>query len=404
ALDPALRRPGRFDRELTINVPDKEGRLSILKIHTRGVPLAKDVDLNKISSITHGFVGADLAALTKEAAMNVLRKHLPSFNLKENERIPQEFLDKLILTNDDFLEALKVVRPSAMREVLVETPNIGWNDVGGLDKVKQELIEAVEWPIKHSDSFKKMGIRPPRGILLYGPPGTGKTLLAKAVAKESEANFIQVKGPSLLSMWVGESEKGVRKIFERARQVAPCIIFFDEIDSLASRRGYDSGQKATERVLNQLLAEMDGLEDLNNVVIIGATNRPDILDTALLRPGRFDRILLVSSPNEEARLQILKVHTKTMPLAKDVDLKDLAKRTNGFVGADLESLARESAMLALRENMDSKEVKMRHFEDAMKKVPPSISKFEIEKYDKMEKEYLRSAKAALEFTGPIYAG
>ncbi len=396
ALDPALRRPGRFDREIGINVPGKDGRLSVLKIHTRGMPLAKNVDLNELASVTHGFVGADLEALTKEAAMNVLRKFLPQMKLDDSqEMIPEEVLDKLIINKEDFTEALKVVRPSAMREVLVETPNVEWNSVGGLGTVKQELKEAVEWPMKYPDSFKRMGIRPSRGILLYGPPGTGKTLLAKAVAKESEANFIQVKGPSLLSMWVGKSEEGMRKIFERARQVAPCVIFFDEIDSLAGRRGQDSGTKVTERVLNQLLAEMDGLEDLKDILVIAATNRPDMLDPAVLRPGRFDKILLVNAPEEDGRYEILKVHTKNMPIAKDIDLKDWAKRTIGYTGADLEAFVREAALLSLRESLEAKDVKKKHFEEAFTKVKPSIGKSTIEVYKKIEDNFLQKAKAAI---------
>jgi len=396
SVDPALRRPGRFDRELELRAPDKKGRLQILKIHTRNMPLKRDVDLDFLSGITHGFVGADISALAKEAAMVVLRRLLPKFELKEDEPIPEEVLRELVVNKKDFEDALKVVRPSAMREVLVETPNIGWNDVGGLDNVKRELKEAVEWPLKYPQSFKRLGIRPPKGILLYGPPGTGKTLLAKAVAKESEANFIQVKGPSLLSMWVGKSEEGVRKIFERARQVSPCIIFFDEIDSLAGKRGLEHGQKVTERVLNQLLAEMDGIEDLSNVIVIGATNRPDMLDSALLRPGRFDRILLSPTPTAEGRLQILKIHTKNMPLAKDVSLNKIVDQIDGYVGADIESMVREAAMLALREDIDSKEVKMKHFTEAMKKVGASVTKSDIDKYRRIETEYLRSAKAALE--------
>ena len=395
SIDPALRRPGRFDREVSINVPAKPGRLSILKIHTRNMPLTKDVNLEELASITHGFVGADLAALTKEAAMSVLRRTLPKLDLKDVEEIPQETLNKLVITKKDFQDSLKVVRPSAMREVLVETPNVSWETVGGLDKVKQELKEAVEWPMQHPKSFERIGVRPPRGILLYGPPGTGKTLLAKAVAKESEANFIQVKGPSLLSMWVGKSEEGVRKIFERARQVSPCVIFFDEMDALASKRGLESGTKVTERVLNQLLAEMDGLEELNDITVIAATNRPDMLDTALLRPGRFDRILLVPGPSTEGRLQILNIHTKNVPLNKDIDLKKLAEKTEGFVGADLENLVRESAMLALRENIDIKVVSKKHFEEALKKVRPSVTNTTMETYKKMEEQYLKSAKAAI---------
>ncbi|MBI2628467.1 CDC48 family AAA ATPase [Candidatus Pacearchaeota archaeon] len=395
SIDPALRRPGRFDREVEINVPDKEGRLAILKIHTRNMPLTKDVSLDELASITHGFVGADLSSLAKEAAMSVLRRLLPKIKLKEDEEISQEVLELLKVTRNDFQEALKVVRPSAMREVLVETPNISWEDVGGLDKIKQELKEAVEWPLQHPEAFKRIGIKPPKGILLYGPPGTGKTLLAKAVAKESEANFIQVKGPSLLSMWIGESERGVRKIFERAKQVSPCVIFFDEIDSLAPRRGTDAGTKVTERVLNQLLAEMDGLEELKDITVIGATNRPDMLDTALLRPGRFDRILLVQSPTKEGRLQILKIHTKKTPLAKDVKIEDLADKTDGFVGADLENLVREAAMLALREDIKAIQITKKNFEEALKKVKPSVTKTDMELYSKIEENYLRSAKAAL---------
>ncbi len=405
AIDEALRRPGRFDRELEISVPGKDGRLSILKIHTRNMPMEKKVNLDELASITHGFVGADLESLTKEAAIGVLRRILPQMNLDKDEKIPQDILEKLIVSHEDFTNALKTVRPSAMREVLVETPNVDWDKVGGLGTVKSELKEAVEWPLKHPESFARMGIRPSRGILLYGPPGTGKTLLAKAVAKESEANFIQVKGPSLLSMWVGKSEEGMRKIFERARQVAPCVVFFDEIDSLASRRGMETGTKVTERVLNQMLAEMDGLEDLNNVLIIGATNRPDMLDTALLRPGRFDKILLVNAPEEEGRLQILKIHTTKMPLGdgkklfnekeRETILKEFAKETDGYTGADLEAVTREAAYFALREDLESKTVQKKHFEEALKKIRPSVTKQTIELYKKIESEYLKSAKAAL---------
>ncbi|MBT96977.1 MAG: CDC48 family AAA ATPase [Candidatus Pacearchaeota archaeon] len=401
SLDPALRRPGRFDREISINVPGKEGRLSVLKIHTRGMPL-KNVNLDELASLTHGFVGADLEALSKEAAMNVLRKHLHKIKLDE-EQIPKEILEKLIVKQEDFMEALKIVRPSAMREVLIETPNVEWDSIGGLNNIKQELKEAVEWPMKYPESFSRMGIRPSRGILLYGPPGTGKTLLAKAVAKESEANFIQVKGPELMSMWVGESEKGVRKIFERARQVAPCIIFFDEIDSLAGKRGMDAGTKVTERILNQLLAEMDGLEDLRDILIIGATNRPDMLDPALLRPGRFDKILLVNAPEEAGRLKILGIHTEKMPLTKDVNIKDIAKKTGGYTGADIEAVVREAAILSLRESIDSEEVRKKHFEEALKKVKPSVNKPTIEVYKKVEENYLKSAKAAVP-QGSSYLG
>ena len=345
--------------------------------------------------MTHGFVGADLESLSKEAAMNVLRKLLPKMKLESEEQISPELLEKLVVKQQDFLDALKVVRPSAMREVLVETPNVNWEDVGGLDSIKRDLKEAVEWPLKYPDAFKRMGIRPSRGILLYGPPGTGKTLLAKAVAKESEANFIQIKGPSLLSMWVGKSEEGVRKIFERARQVAPCVIFFDEMDSIASRRGMDQGAKVTERVLNQLLAEMDGLEQLNDILIIGATNRPDMLDSALLRPGRFDKILLVNAPEEKGRKMILGIHTKKMPLAKDVSIDELAKKTEGYTGADLEALAREAAMLALREDLEAKTVTKKHFEKALESTKPSVNKQTIETYKKLEESFLQAAKSAI---------
>ncbi|MBS3084526.1 CDC48 family AAA ATPase [Candidatus Pacearchaeota archaeon] len=402
SIDPALRRPGRFDREIEIGVPDKNGRLSVLKIHSRGMPLDKSVDLDKISSLTHGFVGADLESLTKEAAINVLRKNIHHIKLDE-EVIPQETLEKLIIRQDDFMDALKVVRPSAMREVLVEIPNVDWNSVGGLDKVKQELKEAVEWPMKNPESFKRLGIRPSRGILLYGPPGTGKTLLAKAVAKESEANFIHVKGPSLLSMWVGKSEEGMRKVFERARQVSPCIIFFDEIDALAGRRGLDVN-RVTERVLNQMLAEMDGLEDVKEVLVLAATNRPDMLDTALLRPGRFDRILLVNAPIEEGREMILKIHTKDMPLSKNVKIKELAHETEGYTGADLEAFVREAAMVALRESMDANEVKKKHFDEAKKKVKPSVTKHSIEVYQKIEEQFLNNASSAGVEKGGSYFG
>ncbi len=396
SIDPALRRPGRFDRELEIRAPDKKARLQILKIHTRNMPLTKDVDLDYLAGVTHGFVGADIASLAKEAAMVVLRRILPKLELKEEEPIPEEILKNLKVSQQDFKEALKVVRPSAMREVLVETPNVRWKDIGGLDEVKQELREAIEWPLKYPKAFKRLGIKPPKGVLLYGPPGTGKTLLAKAVAKESEANFIHVKGPSLLSMWVGKSEEGVRKIFERARQVSPCVVFFDEIDALASKRGLETGTRVTERVLNQLLAEMDGLEDLNNVIVIGATNRPDMLDSALLRAGRFDRVLLVGVPTKEGREKIFKIHTRNMPLAKDVKIEEIIEKTDGFVGADIENLVREAAILALRENINTKEVKMKHFEKALKKIKPSVTKSDIERYKKIEENYLKSAKAALE--------
>ncbi len=403
SLDPALRRPGRFDREIEISVPDKIGRLAILKIHTRNMPLTKTVNLENLAAKTHGFVGADVSALTKEAAMIVLRKILPEIKLEDDEAIPSEVLDKIMIGGEDFEDALKVVRPSAMREVLVEASTIGWEDIGGLEATKQSLKEAVEWPIKNPEAFKRIGIRPPRGILLYGPPGTGKTLLAKAVAKESEANFIHVKGPSLLSMWVGKSEEGIRKVFERARQVSPCVVFFDEIDALAAKRGMEMGTKVTERVLNQLLAEMDGLEGLEDVTIIGATNRPDMLDSALLRPGRFDRIILVDVPDVESRKQIFKVHTKNMPLASDVDMNEMVKMTEGFVGADIEGLVREAAMSALRRDMKTKNVGKKDFDDALNKTKPSVSSETAKRYKKIEDYHLRNVKAGIEL-GPLYTG
>lgn len=391
SLDPALRRPGRFDREIEINVPSKEGRFAILKIHTRNMPLGKDVDLKEIAAITHGFVGADLAALAKEAAMIVLRRVLPDLKLKENDPISNEILEKLVITQKDFMDSLRVVRPSAMREVLIEVPNTKWENIGGLSSVKQELKEAVEWPLKNSEAFKRLGVTPPKGILLYGAPGTGKTLLAKAVATESESNFISVNGPELLSKWVGESEKAVRKIFAKARQVSPAIIFFDEIDAVAPRRGISADSHVTERVVNQILTEMDGLRELHNVVVIAATNRPDMLDTALLRPGRFDRIILVDVPDEKTRLEIFKVHTKEMPL-KDVNIELLAKKTQGYVGADIEALCREAAILALREDIKAKEVKMKHFEQAFEKVRPSVTK-DIEEAYRNIYEHFKTARS-----------
>jgi transitional endoplasmic reticulum ATPase len=403
AIDPALRRPGRFDREISFGVPDKKGRLNILKIHTRNMPLTEDVKLKSLADITHGFVGADLNALAKEAAMNVLRRLLPQFKLREKDPIPEELLKKLVITAEDFQEALKLVRPSAMREVLVEIPNVEWRDIGGLDQIKKEMQEAVEWPLKHPHAFKRLGIKPPRGILLYGPPGTGKTLMAKAVANESQSNFILVKGPELLNKFVGESERGVRKIFEKARQTSPTIIFFDEIDSIAPRRGSDSN-KVTERVVNTMLSEIDGLEELTNVVIVAATNRPDMIDPALLRPGRFDRTVMMGIPDDKSRFEILKIHTKDMPL-KDVKLDKISKELKGFTGADVENLCREAAILALRENIHSKEVTMNHFEEALKKVRASISEKDLDTYKKIEEEYLRSARgAAIKKETPNYFG
>ncbi|MBT3304080.1 CDC48 family AAA ATPase [Candidatus Woesearchaeota archaeon] len=386
-LDPALRRPGRFDREMEIGVPGKDARLEILKIHTRNMPLEKDVKLKDLAEITHGFVGADLSALAKEAAMTVLRRIFPDIqNKEESEPIQKAVLEKLIIHQADFIEALKVVRPSALREVFVERPNVTWEEVGGLEETRQELTEAVEWPLKNPQAFKRLGIKPPKGILLYGPPGTGKTLLAKAIATETKANFISIKGPELLSKWVGESEKAVREIFKKARQTSPTIVFFDEIDSIAPSRNASSDNKVTEQVVNQLLTEMDGLEDLQNVVVIAATNRPDILDSALLRPGRFDRLLLTPVPDSKAREKIFQVHTASMPL-KEVNVKNLAGLSDGYVGADIEAICREAAMLALREDIKAKEVTEKHFEDALKKVHPSVNNDIKEAYDNLEKQF-----------------
>jgi len=527
SLDPALRRPGRFDREIEIGVPNKEGRLPILKIHTRNMPLdtnpksidrnlkaeeiksqlnqvlekvdtakistyakqlidkindsnrkttydklekqlsihlkktarklqlpagklkfidncldkiaqelrdsymrapenvkdttdkvmknlkkeingiihatVKELMLSGLADITYGFVGADLSSLTKEAAMEVLRRILPDLKLDVDEPLPKELLERLRITNKDFREALKVVRPSAMREVFVEVPNVNWEDIGGMEEVKQELIEAVEWPLTNAQSFRKMGVKPPKGVLLYGAPGTGKTLLAKAVATESKANFIPVKGPELLSKWVGDSEKAVRKIFKKARQTSPSIVFFDEIDSMAPKRGSSGDANVTERVVNQILTEMDGLEDLNEVVVIAATNRPDIIDTALLRPGRFDRIVLVPVPDEKSREIIFQIHTRSMPL-KNVDMKSLATKSKGYVGADIEAVCREAAILALRDNMDAKEVTMKFFEKALEKVRPSVTK-DIEKmYEDMKQSFSSARSKEMQEEKPSYMG
>ena len=482
SIDPALRRPGRFDREIEIGVPDRNGRKEILQIHTRGMPLynwdfevameelverirkfggkeieeikeeiekdrsilekivnemgnveqpelngfenykeallknleRKDKKLKEIGEIlieagiisedyreavkkasiqkmidyladvTHGFVGADLAALAREAAMNALRRYLPEIDL--DKPIPTEVLRKMVVTMKDFKEALKSIEPSALREVLVEIPKVRWDDIGGLHDVKQRLREAVEWPLKNPKVFKRMGIRPPKGILLYGPPGTGKTLLAKAVATESEANFLSIKGPEIFSKWVGESEKAIRELFKKAKQVAPSIIFLDEIDAIAPRRGSYEGSRVTETVVNQLLTSIDGLERMNDVVIIGATNRPDIIDPSLLRPGRFDELILVGPPDKEARKEIFKIHTRNMPLADDVDLDELAELTDGYVGADIEGICREAGMIALREDINAKVVKREHFIKAMKEIHPSIDEEMMDYYKEIEKK------------------
>ncbi len=397
AIDPALRRPGRFDREIEIGVPDRKARLEILQIHTRGMPLADDVNLEKLADLTHGFVGADLAALTREAAMCSIRRVLPEIDL-EVEIIPAEILNKLEVTSEDFNNALRDMAPSALREVFIESPNVHWNEIGGLEDAKQELMEAVEWPMKYPALFKHAKAKPPKGILLFGPPGTGKTLLAKAVATESEANFISIKGPELLSKWVGESEKAVRETFRKAKQSAPCIIFFDEIDSIAPARGTGSDSRVSERVVSQMLSELDGLEELHNVIVIAATNRPDIIDPALLRPGRLDRLIHVPPPDKKARYEILKIHLAGRPLDSDVDLETLANETESFTGADIAAMCNEATILAIREYVRSgkatdeesvKELKIgyHHLKDAMKKLKPH-SKRELEKYQKISESII----------------
>ena len=398
AIDPALRRPGRFDREIELGVPDRNGRLDILHIHTRLMPLDNDVDLEKIADITHGFVGADLQSLTKEAAMHSLRKVLPDIDLSDD--IPAETLQKIVVKMEDFTDVLKEIEPSAMREVFVEIPDVTWNDVGGLDIIKQELLEAVEWPVIYRKLIRKSKIKTPKGIFLYGPPGTGKTLLAKAVANESQANFISIKGPELLSKWVGESEKGIREIFRKARQAAPCIIFFDEIDSIAPIRGGELGDThITERVISQMLTELDGLEELRGVVVMAATNRPDIVDTALLRPGRFDRLLYIPLPDRGSRLHILQIHTIYMQLAGDVNLLNLADITEGYTGADIALFVSAAALIALEEhiskypnpeeadkNANDMKLFMKHFEESMQKIRP-LSPQELEVYKKTTEQF-----------------
>jgi transitional endoplasmic reticulum ATPase len=353
SIDPALRRPGRFDREIEIGIPDEDGRLEVLQIHTRGMPVDDKVNLKQIAKVTHGFVGADLESLAKEAAMRSLRRILPDIDLNQ-EKISTEILQKIKIADEDFREALKEVRPSALREVLVQIPNVSWDDVGGLDSLKEELIEAIEWPLKHKEAFEHVGISSPKGILLYGPPGTGKTLIAKAVAKMTESNFIAVKGPELLSKWVGESEKGVREIFRKARQAAPCIIFFDEIDALVPRRSGADSSHVSENVVSQILTEIDGLEELHDVLIIGATNRLDIVDEALLRPGRFDRIIEVPKPDARGRKNIFEIHTKKKPLASDVDIAKLVEITDGFSGAEIAAVCNRAAIAALKRHVGGK--------------------------------------------------
>jgi len=380
AVDPALRRPGRFDREIEVPLPDKQGRLEILQIHTRHMPLADDVDLAKLAEMTKGYTGADLAALAREAAMAALRRYLPEIDI-EQEKIPAEVLEKMVVKMEDFLAAFREITPSGLREIHVEIPEVKWSDIGGLDAVKQELREIVEWPLKYPEVFAKAGIKPPKGVLLFGPPGTGKTLLAKAVATEGGANFIAVRGPEILSKWVGESERAIREIFRKARQYAPTVVFFDEIDAIAYIRGTDIGSsRVGERIVSQLLTEMDGIGELQGVVVIAATNRPDMLDPALLRPGRFEKLIYVPPPDERSRLEILRIHTRGMPLDEDVDLVELARITEGYTGADLAALIREAGMMALRESISNPVIKWKHVEGALRKVRPSITRYMIEFY------------------------
>ena len=392
ALDPALRRPGRFDREIEISVPDKKGRYEVIQIHTRGMPLAEaNVDLSKLSEMTHGYTGADLSALSRETAMKALRRYLPQINLEE-ERIPPEVLEKMEVTMDDFMGAYKEVTPTAMREVYIEVSTVHWNEAGGLEGVKQRLKEAVEWPLKNPEMFTKMGIRAPKGILMYGPPGCGKTLLARAVATESEANFISIKGPEVFSKWVGESEKAIREVFRKARMAAPAVIFLDEIDSLTPKRGLGMGDSGmSERVISQLLTEMDGITTLQDIVVIAATNRPDMVDNAVIRPGRLDRLIYVPEPDEKSRLQIFQIYTKNMPTSSDVDLNQLATQTKYYSGADIESLCREAAMHSLRRDINSQNVTMKDFQDAMKEMGPSITP-DMEKWYKSFMQQIRQVQ------------
>ncbi|MHC1610357.1 MAG: CDC48 family AAA ATPase [Candidatus Methanospirareceae archaeon] len=404
AVDEALRRGGRFDREIEIGIPDRNGREEILEVHTRGMPLAEDVDLKEIAALTHGFVGADLASLCKEAAMQAIRKILPEIDMEKD--IPPEVMERLTVSKHDFSEALKNTEPSALREVFVEVPNVKWDDIGGLEDVKQELKEVVEWPLKYSEIFSQLNTKPPKGIILFGPPGTGKTMLAKAVANESEANFISIKGPELLSKWVGESERAVREIFRKAKQAAPCIIFLDEIDSIAPVRGMGHDSQVTERVVSQLLTEMDGLEELKDVIVIAATNRPDIVDPALLRPGRLDRLIYMQVPDKETRKKIFEVHLRGKPLGDDVDIEDLANMTEKYVGADIAAIVKEAVMSALREFFTSGiteeymggaakniVIKKRHFEAAIKSVKPSTTPKAQREFEERAEEWVKHAYA-----------
>lgn len=404
AIDQALRRPGRFDREIEIGIPDRDGRKQVLQVHTRGMPISRDKDghwkkIDHFAEITHGFVGADLAALAREAAMSALRRYLPEIDL--DEPIPPKLLQEMKVTNDDFKEALKDVEPSALREIMVEIPKVKWDEVGGLEDVKQQLKETVEWPLTNPEGFERLGIKPPRGLLLYGPPGNGKTLIAKAIATESAANFIAIKGPEVMSKWVGESEKKLREVFRKAKQVSPCIVFLDELDALAPTRGTGGDNNVSDRLVDQLLTSMDGLENMEGVITIGATNRPEIIDQALLRPGRFDRMILVGEPDEDARKKILKIHTKSVPL-KNVKLGVLAKKMVGYTGADIESVVREAAILALRKDHKAKEVTMKHFEEALELVVPSITEDTVKYYEEIGKRLRRSRRGERRSEADLY--
>ena len=404
AIDEALRRPGRFDREIVVGVPDFDGRREVLEIHTRGMPLADDVDLDDIARTTYGFVGADLSALAREAAIEALRRNLPDIDLQEPE-IPAGILERLRVTREDFRDAQKRVQPSAMREIMIQVPDVHWGDIGGLEEAQRTLQEGVELPLKRPEAFRRLGIRPAKGFLLYGPPGTGKTLIAKAVAREAEANFIATKASDLLSKWYGESEQQVSRLFSRARQVAPTVIFIDEIDSLAPQRGGGLGEPAvTERVVNTLLAELDGLEELQGVVVIGATNRPTLLDPALLRPGRFDELVYISVPDQEARERILRIHTRDMPMADDVDLASIAARTERYTGADLEDLVRRAGLHALRENVESDIVPMALFEAALEESRASVTPEVEREYEQIRREIKQESPMGTRRVGFVVPG
>lgn len=396
ALDLALRRPGRFDREIELRVPDTEGRLEIFQIHTRGMPLTPDADLNQLAEISYGFVGADIAALVREAAMNALRRILPDIDLEQQE-IPKEVLEKLQVTFNDFEEAMKEVQPSALREILFEVPNVTWDDIGGLGDVKEQLREAVEWPLRFGASFRRIGVESSMGILLYGPPGTGKTMLAKAIANESDANFITAKGSDLLSKWYGESEKHIAEVFKRARQVAPAIVFLDELDALAPIRGAAAGEpQVTERIVNQLLSELDGLEELRGVVVIGATNRPDIIDPALIRPGRFDELIIVPVPDKSTRKKIFQVHTRKMALDEDIDIDALVELTDEYTGADIAAVCKKAGKFALRENMDCECVSQKHFIAAVEDTGPSVTPDTMKYYESLKSELRKKRSKQIE--------